>query len=217
MQFNAICFDLDGTLVDSLADLANCTNKILIQHGFPEHPEAAYRYFVGDGSKMLMTRALPEEVRNESFIEECRQDFEAIYRECWDEKTVPYEHIPELLNALERLKIKLTVLSNKPHEFTLLAVNKLLPSWYFDIILGQREGVPCKPDPTGMLEICQKLKIPSGSFIYLGDTATDMKTSVAAGCFSVGVLWGFRSEEELRDNGANAIVNDPLDVLDLLV
>ena len=217
MQFKAICFDLDGTLLDSLADLANCTNKILLKRGFPEHPETAFRYFVGDGAKMLMTRVIPEEVRNESLIEECRQDFEATYREYWDEQTVPYEKIPELLNALQRRKLKLTVLSNKPHEFTLLAVNKLLPSWYFEMILGQREGVPRKPDPAGMLEICEKMKIPPGSFIYLGDTATDMKTSVAAGCFSVGVLWGFRSEEELRDNGADAIVKDPLDVLDLLV
>ena len=217
MQFKAICFDLDGTLLDSLADLASCTNKILLNRGFPEHPEAAYRYFVGEGAKMLMTRVLPEEVRNKSLIEECRQDFEATYRECWDEQTVPYENIPELLNALQRRKLKLTVLSNKPHEFTLLAVNKLLPSWYFDMILGQRDGVPRKPDPAGMLEICEKLKIPPGSFIYLGDTATDMKTSVAAGCFSVGVLWGFRSEEELRDNGANAIVKDPLDLLEMLV
>jgi phosphoglycolate phosphatase len=217
MQFKAVCFDLDGTLLDSLADLANCTNKILLKRGFPEHPEDAYRYFVGDGAKMLMTRVLPEEIRNESLIEECRQDFETAYRECWDEQTVPYENIPELLNALYRRKLKLTVLSNKPHEFTLLAVNNLLPSWDFEMILGQREGVPRKPDPAGMLEICEKLKIPSSSFMYLGDTATDMKTSVAAGCFSVGVLWGFRSEEELRDNGAKAIVKDPLDVLDLLV
>jgi phosphoglycolate phosphatase len=216
MQFKAICFDLDGTLLDSLADLASCTNKILLNRGFPEHPEAAYRYFVGEGAKMLMTRVLPEEVRSKSLIEECQQDFEATYRECWDKQTVPYENIPELLNALQRRKLKLTVLSNKPHEFTLLAVNKLLPSWYFEMILGQREGVPRKPDPAGMLEICEKMKIPPGSFIYLGDTATDMKTSVAAGCFSVGVLWGFRSEEELRDNGANAIVKDPLDVLELL-
>jgi len=217
MQFKAVCFDLDGTLLDSLADLANCTNKILLKRGFPEHPEDAYRYFVGDGAKMLMTRVLPEEIRNESLIEECRQDFETAYRECWDEQTVPYENIPELLNALYRRKLKLTVLSNKPHEFTLLAVNNLLPSWDFEMILGQREGVPRKPDPAGMLEICEKLKIPSSSFMYLGDTATDMKTSVAAGCFSVGVLWGFRSEEELRDNGAKAIVKDPLDVLELLV
>jgi phosphoglycolate phosphatase len=217
MHFKAACFDLDGTLLDSLADLANCTNKILLKRGYPQHPEEAYRYFVGEGAKMLMTRVLPEEVRTESLIEECRQDFETTYRECWDEQTVPYKNIPELLDTLYRRKLKLTVLSNKPHEFTLLAVNKLLPSWNFEMILGQREGVPPKPDPTAMLEICEKLEIPTGSFIYLGDTATDMQTSVAAGCFSVGVLWGFRSEEELRDNGAKAIVKDPLDVLDLLV
>ena len=217
MHFKAVCFDLDGTLLDSLADLANCTNKILLKRGFPQHPEEAYRYFVGEGAKVLMTRVLPEEVRNETLIEECRQDFETTYLECWDEQTVPYKNIPELLNGLSRRKLKLTVLSNKPHEFTLLSVNKLLPSWSFEMILGQREGVPRKPDPAGMLEICEKLEIPSDSFMYLGDTATDMKTSVAAGCFTVGVLWGFRSEEELRDNGANTIVKDPLDVLDLLL
>ena len=216
MQFEAVCFDLDGTLLDSLADLANCTNKILLKRGFPEHPQEAYRYFVGDGVKMLMTRVLPKEVRNEILIEECRQDFEKNYRDCWDEQTVPYENVPELLDELSRRKFKLTVLSNKPHEFTLIAVNKLLPSWDFKMILGQRDEVPRKPDPEGMLEICEKLKIPSSSFIYLGDTATDMQTSSAAGCFSVGVLWGFRNEEELRDNGAKAIVKDPLDVLDLL-
>ena len=166
---------------------------------------------------MLMTRVLPEEVRNENLIEECRQDFETTYLECWDEQTLPYKNIPELLNVLSRRKLKLTVLSNKPHEFALLSVNKLLPSWSFEMILGQREGFPRKPDPAGMLEICEKLEIAAGSFMYLGDTATDMETSVAAGCFTVGVLWGFRSEEELRDNGANAIVKDPLDVLDLLV
>ena len=118
MQFEAVCFDLDGTLLDSLADLANCTNKILLKRGFPEHPQQAYRYFVGDGVKMLMTRVLPKEVRNEILIEECGQDFEKNYRDCWDEQTVPYENVPELLDELSRRKFKLTVLSNKPHEFT---------------------------------------------------------------------------------------------------
>lgn len=216
MQFQAVCFDLDGTLLDSLADLASCTNKILVKHGFPEHPMDAFRFFVGDGAKMLMTRALPKEVRHESFIEECRQDFEAAYRDCWNEQTLPYEDIPELLNALKNLQLKLTVLSNKPEEFTLLAVNQLLTDWKFDLVLGQCKGIPCKPDPAGMLNICHQLRIPPDAFLYLGDTATDMKTAVASGCFPVGVLWGFRTEEELRDNGARAIVKKPLDVLDLL-
>ena len=217
MRFKAVCFDLDGTLLDSLTDLADCSNSLLLKRGFPEHPVDAYRYFVGDGAKMLMTRVLPEEVRNESIIEECRQDFETAYRKCWDQQTLPYKDIPELLDALNDRQLKLTVLSNKPNEFTLLMVEKLLADWKFEMVLGQRQGVPRKPDPAGMLEICQKLEIPADKFLYLGDTATDMKTAVAAGCFPVGVLWGFRTEEELRDNGASAIVKTPLDVLDLLI
>lgn len=217
MQFKAVCFDLDGTLLDSLADLADCTNKILLKRGFPEHPVDAFRYFVGDGAKMLMTRVLPEEVRNESLIEDCRQDFETSYRECWNEQTIPYKDIPELLDALIGRQLKLTVLSNKPNEFTLLMVENLLAQWNFEVVLGQREGIPRKPDPAGMLEICQQLEIPAEAFLYLGDTATDMKTAVSAGCFPVGVLWGFRTEEELRDNGARAIVKEPLDVLELLI
>ena len=217
MRFKAVCFDLDGTLLDSLTDLADCSNSLLLKRGFPEHPVDAYRYFVGDGAKMLMTRVLPEEVRNESIIEECRQDFETAYRKCWDQQTLPYKDIPELLDALNDRQLKLTVLSNKPNEFTILMVEKLLADWKFEMVLGQRQGVPRKPDPAGMLEICQKLGIPADKFLYLGDTATDMKTAVAAGCFPVGVLWGFRTEEELRDNGASAIVKTPLDVLDLLI
>lgn len=217
MRFKAVCFDLDGTLLDSLTDLADCSNSLLLKRGFPEHPVDAYRYFVGDGAKMLMTRVLPEEVRNESIIEECRQDFETAYRKCWDQQTLPYKDIPELLDALNDRQLKLTVLSNKPNEFTILMVEKLLADWKFEMVLGQRQGVPRKPDPAGMLEICQKLEIPADKFLYLGDTATDMKTAVAAGCFPVGVLWGFRTEEELRDNGASAIVKTPLDVLDLLI
>ena len=217
MQFKAVCFDLDGTLLDSLADLADCTNKILLKRGFPEHPVDAFRYFVGDGAKMLMTRVLPEEVRNESLIEDCRQDFETSYRECWNEQTIPYKDIPELLDALIGRQLKLTVLSNKPNEFTLLMVENLLAQWNFEVVLGQREGIPRKPDPAGMLEICLQLEIPAEAFLYLGDTATDMKTAVSAGCFPVGVLWGFRTEEELRDNGARAIVKEPLDVLDFLI
>ena len=138
------------------------------------------------------------------------------YRECWNRHTVPYQGIPELLNALTKRKLKLAVLSNKPQEFNVLTVDHLLQNWNFDLILGQRDGVPKKPDPAGMLEICQQLRVLSEEFLYLGDTATDMKTAVAAGCYPVGVLWGFRSEKELKDNGALAIIKKPLDALDLL-
>ena len=216
MRFKAVFFDLDGTLLDTFDDLAYCTNKFLSDRGYPIHHVYASRYFVGDGAKMLVTRVLPEEARNETLIEECRKDFETLYRECWNRHTVPYQDIPELLNALTKRKLKLAVLSNKPQEFTVLTVGRLLQNGNFDIILGQREGVPKKPDPAGMLEICQHLRVSSEDFLYLGDTATDMKTAVAAGCYPVGVLWGFRTEKELKDNGAQAIINTPLDALALL-
>ena len=216
MRFKAVCFDLDGTLLDTLDDLAYCTNKILSERGYPIHHVDAFRYFVGDGAKMLMTRALPQEARNETLIEECRKDFEIIYHECWNRQTVPYQGIPELLNAITKRKLIMEVLSNKPQEFTVLTVDHLLQNWNFDMILGQREGGPIKPNPAGMLEICQQLKIPPDHILYLGDTATDMKTAVAAGCYPVGVLWGFRTEQELKDNGAQAIIKKPLDALDLL-
>ena len=216
MKFDAVCFDLDGTLLDTLDDIAYCTNKILSERGYPLYDVDAFRNFVGDGTEMLMTRVLPAEDRNETLIEECRKDFETIYRNCWKRQTLPYKDIPELLDALTKLELKLTVLSNKPQEFTVLTVDDLLQDWTFDVILGQRDGVPKKPDPTAMVEICEQLTIPSEEFLYLGDTATDMKTAVAAGCYPVGVSWGFRTEKELRDNGAQAIIKKPLDALDLL-
>ncbi|MBG56058.1 MAG: HAD family hydrolase [Deltaproteobacteria bacterium] len=216
MRFKAVCFDLDGTLLDTLDDLAYCTNKVLSERGFPIHPVDEFRHFVGDGVKMLMIRALPEEARDETLIGECRKDFETIYRECWNRQTVPYHGISELLDSLTKLELKLAVLSNKPHEFTVLTVKHLLQSWNFDVILGQREKIPKKPDPAGVLEICQKLGLTSEKIIYLGDTATDMKTAFSSGCYPVGVLWGFRNEKELKDNGALQVIKNPLDLLDLL-
>tara|TARA_B100000945_G_scaffold256735_1_gene214185 strand:+ start:506 stop:1159 length:654 start_codon:yes stop_codon:yes gene_type:complete len=216
MRFKAVCFDLDGTLLDTLDDIAYCANKILSKRGYPIHRVDEFRYFVGDGSKMLMARALPSEHRNEALIEECRKDFENLYRECWKRQTLPYKFIPELLNSLSKLDLKLAILSNKPQEFTLLTVDHLLQDWDFEAVLGQREGVPKKPDPTGMLEISQQLRISSDDFLYLGDTATDMKTAIGAGCYPVGVLWGFRTEKELKDSGAQAIIKNPLDVLSLI-
>ena len=216
MRFKAVCFDLDGTLLDTLDDLAYCTNKVLSERGFPIHPVDEFRHFVGDGVKMLMIRALPEEARDETLIGECRKDFETIYRECWNRQTVPYHGISELLDSLTKLELKLAVLSNKPHEFTVLTVNHLLQSWNFDVILGQRKKIPKKPDPAGVLEICQKLGLTSEKIIYLGDTATDMKTAFSSGCYPVGVLWGFRNEKELKDNGALQVIKNPLDLLDLL-
>jgi len=216
MQFKAVCFDLDGTLLDSLKDLAICINEILLNRGLPTHSLDKYRYFVGDGLRNLITRSLPQDARNKSFIQECQKDFEQIYREGWHKNSRLYENIPELLNELSNLKIRLTILSNKPHEFTLLAVDRFLSNWKFDFILGQRKDILKKPNPEGFFKIKNKLQLPSKTFVFLGDTGTDMKTASAAGCHSVGVLWGFRSENELKKNGACDIINKPLELLDII-
>ena len=216
MQFKAVCFDLDGTLLDSLNDLAECTNKILKNHGFPIHDLDKFRYFVGDGVRSLIIRALPEKVRKKKLVDECVNDFEEIYRKNCFANTLPYKDIHELLIELKKINIKLTILSNKPHEFTLLTVRKFFKNPKFDVVLGYQEEIKKKPDPAGVFEISEVLQLHPKRFIFLGDTGTDMKTAVSAGCYPVGVLWGFRTEKELRDNGARAIIKKPLEVLEIL-
>ena len=121
-----------------------------------------------------------------------------------------------MLNALTARGLKMTILSNKPHELTKQCATELLSNWKFDEVIGQRNGTPPKPDPTGALEVAKRLNIPPGDFLYIGDSGVDMKTAVASGMFPVGVLWGFRSMGELKDNGSLALVDRPSEILSLL-
>ena len=171
---------------------------------------------MGDGLRNLITRSLPINYRNKILVEECQKEFEQKYQVNWDKNTRPYEDIPELLDALTNLNIRLTILSNKPHEITLLAVDRFLPNWEFEVVLGQHEDIIKKPHPEGFFKIKNELQLPSKTFVFLGDTGIDMKTATAAGCYPVGVLWGFRSENELKDNGARKIINNPLELLDII-
>ncbi|MGQ3683888.1 MAG: HAD family hydrolase [Candidatus Loosdrechtia sp.] len=214
--FRAIIFDLDGTLLDTLDDLANAVNQVLKKCGFPVHPTDAYRYFAGDGITMLIHRALPENRRKEDIIHTCVQLFRKEYHENWDRKTKPYNGIADMLNMLTAYKVKMAILSNKPDDFTKRCVARFLPDWTFDMISGQNTMFPLKPHPAGALEIARGLNIPPSYFIYVGDTATDMKTALAAGMFPVGVLWGFRTKKELLENGARAIIKKPQDILNIL-
>ncbi len=120
------------------------------------------------------------------------------------------------MDALVTHGLKLAILSNKPHEFTKLCVSGLLPNWTFDVVRGHQEPIPRKPDPEGALKIAEELKIPPSGFLYLGDTAIDMKTAIAAGMFPVGVLWGFRPAEELQQSGAQVLLKRPMDIMNLL-
>jgi phosphoglycolate phosphatase len=216
MNYKAVLFDLDGTLLDTIEDLADSMNAALNGLGFPGHSADACKQFVGDGVEMFAFRALPETHRDDATVARCAADMREAYRECWRLKTRPYEGITELLDGLTRLNLKMAVLSNKPDDFTKAMVAELLAKWRFDPVLGVRPSVPKKPEPTAAIEIATKLELLPERFLYLGDTGTDMKTATAAGMFPVGALWGFRTAEELRSSGAEVLVDHPREVLDLL-
>lgn len=214
--FKAVMFDLDGTLLDTLDDIADSANKILTRHGYPTHSNDDYRYFVGDGVRMLVRRVLPESARSDQLMEKMHREFREEYGRNWKAKTKPYDGVPEMLDGLAARRLKFAVLSNKPDDFTKQCVKELLPMWRFDIVLGHHDRLPPKPDPTGALQIADQLGIAPEKFLYLGDTATDMKTAVRAGMFPVGVLWGFRPLSELKAGGARAIIEKPQDVFTLI-
>ena len=216
MKYKAVLFDLDGTLLDTLEDLADSMNAVLSGFGFPRRPVAAYRYFVGDGMRMLALRALPESHRDGGTLDEAIERMRAQYARRWDNKTRPYPGIDELLDALAERGVAAAVLSNKPDEFTKLCVSKLLPDWRFEAAQGVSERCPPKPDPAGAMAVSERMGVPPGQFLYLGDTNTDMRTANAAGMFPVGAAWGFRTPDELRESGAAAVIDHPMDLLELL-
>ena len=211
-----IVFDLDGTLINSLEDLADSANHVLIQHGFPTHPVDAYRYFVGDGVRKLIERILPENVRNDSQIEQCRQEFVAYYRIHMEDKTSVYPGMTELLKALKDKGLKIAVATNKVHVAVAPLMAKYFPTICFDSMIGQREGVPVKPNPQIMFDILKETGCEPSEALHVGDTATDMQLAHNAGVAPVGVLWGYRPLEELQTAGAQYIIKQPLDLLKII-
>jgi len=216
MGYRAVIFDLDGTLLDSVDDLADSTNITLRQLGFPEHDREAYKYFVGEGLENLARQALPEDHRDVDTLAKCAALLRDEYGRRWADKTRPYEGVPELLDTLASQGIKMAILSNKPDEFTKVVVAKLLPKWRFENVAGSKPSVPKKPDPTVSLQIAETAGIPPSEFIYLGDTHTDMETANAAHMYAVGALWGFRTADELIKSGAKVLIKRPMDLLELL-
>ncbi len=212
MGYKGVIFDLDGTLLDTLEDLAGSVNRVLQDKGLPTHPTEAYRYFVGSGAAKVVSRALPPDKRTE-LAADCLEAFLEEYSRNWNIKTRPYSGVSELLDALTAKHMEMAVLTNKPQHFAELCIQEFLSSWKFTVILGQRDGFPLKPDPAGSREIARRLDIPPKEFLYLGDSGTDMKTAVSANMFPVGALWGFRSEKELRESGAAEVISRPTDLL----
>lgn len=216
-SFKAVLFDLDGTLFSSLTDLGEAMNTVLADQGFPAHPIDAYRYFVGDGMKKLVTRALPSKAaKDPDIVEACLIQMQFEYGQRWDCYSELYPGIPELLGRLEDRKMPLCILSNKPAELTEAIYRRFLAEWPFALVRGATAQLPLKPDPTAALAIAAELKIDPRAFLYLGDTAVDMVTANSAGMYAIGCLWGFREAAELRGSGARILLNHPTELLDFL-
>ena len=214
MKYDAIMFDLDGTLADTLRDIAATANFALSSMGKPTYEVARYRYLAGQGLESLMTEALGP--ADAALVPRGMELFKQYYAEHSMDFTKPYDGMAEALDAVMKLPLKTAVLSNKPHHATLALMEKAFSKWRWDMIVGHREGYPLKPDPTSAIEVAEKLSVKPSRWIYVGDTKVDMATAVGAGMFAVGVTWGFRDEPELRESGAAAIIHHPSELLKLL-
>lgn len=213
MKFKAAIFDLDGTLLNTIDDLADSMNSVLEKLGCGIHSTAAYKYFVGDGMDILARRVLPADRRDDKNIKKCVEMMMEEYGLRWADKTRPYAGISGMLSDLSLLGVKLSVFSNKPDGFTKIIVKKFFPEIKFEQVLGASERFAKKPDPSGAIDIVQKLRLSPEEILYAGDTATDMRTASGAGLYAVGVLWGFREKDELLKAGASVIIERPEELI----
>ena len=216
MKFNAVFFDLDGTLANSLADLANSVNYVLSSKGFPTHNTECYKLFAGDGILKMIERAVPTQYSQTPVVSELKDMFMEYYAKHYADNTVAYEGLNGLIEALKKNGIKIAVVTNKAQEMAEKVVNKLFGD-SFDYILGLREGIPAKPDPTGIFMAMKELNVKPEECAFVGDTGMDVAGGVNAGAYPIGVLWGFREKEELIKFGAKAFAANAEELLSLLV
>ena len=212
-----VIFDLDGTLLNTIEDLGNAANYALSQNGYPTHSLASYPFFVGNGVRNLIRKALPDDARTDSIIDSLLKDFKEYYNEHNTDCTKPYDGIVELLKKLQDNGVKMAVASNKYQQ----ATEKIIASYFGDIdfvaVYGQRDGVNVKPDPSVVFSILADAKVPKSDVLYVGDSGVDMETARRACVDSVGVTWGFRSEKELNEYHADRIVNKVSDIFDIVM
>ena len=210
-----VIFDLDGTLLDTIGDLAASCNAVLAMHSLPLHTYDEYRLMVGRGILRLVEAAIPEHLRTAEFVETVRADFVRYYLDHIDEYTRPYDGITNLLQRLTASSTALAVASNKFQAGTEKLVRRFFPDIPFAAVLGQRPPLPLKPDPHIDLEIMAAAGVRPDECMHVGDSGVDMLTARAAGIRSVGVTWGFRTREELAENGADTIIDHPSELLNL--
>ena len=201
--------------MDSLHGLARSLNHALTASGLPTHTAGSIRGFIGDGAKILIQRATPE-AADEMLRNTVEEEFKHHYELNWPSGTFAYEGIVPLLEELQRISHPLAVLSNKPHPFTQAIVSRMFPTVRFSSVLGQRTGIPHKPDPAGALEISHQLNLSPGDCTVIGDSIMDLETARNAGMRAVAVAWGFHDRERLVAAGAGAIADCPADLLEIL-
>jgi phosphoglycolate phosphatase len=215
MKFKGVIFDLDGTLVNSLEDIANAMNKVLESLNYPTHSYESYQYFIGSGLRNLVSKSLPEAHNNEIKIETCYQLMVEIYSDNCTHQTKPYNGITDLLEYLISQKMKLNVFSNKSDELTKKIVAELFPG-YFNCVVGLSSESNKKPNPFEALKISKSLGLQPEEMIFIGDSGIDMQTATNANMLAIGVIWGYRPEDELIANGAKQILNHPSDLIKIL-
>ncbi len=214
-MIKAVLFDLDGTLADSLIDLADGVNRAISSKGFPTHDVEAFKYFVGDGIPKMIERALPEGNRDADTVNEIKDIFLPYYAAHYADNTYAYHGMPELVNKLKEQGFIIAVVTNKEQHMA----NEVVKSLYgdvFDLIFGKRDGIPAKPDPTAALLAMKELGVTPDECVFIGDSGMDVATAVNSGAVPVGELWGFRKEDELLANGARYIISQPNELLHII-
>lgn len=213
-SIDAIIFDLDGTLADTIGDLADSVNAMLAAHGFPEHPLSAYKAMVGNGFAALLRRALPRQaLGDDRKFDEFLAEASSIYARESLRTTKPFPGIPELLSALQEKRVQCAVLSNKPDEMTRRMISSLFPEMRFLAVIGDKASRPKKPDPANALAIANIAGVSPSRFAFVGDSGVDMETAKSAGMLALGASWGYRSVAELEAGGAAAILEKPSGLL----
>jgi len=216
MHYEAVIFDLDGTLLDTIEDIVGSMNAVLADLGCAGHSLDEYKTFIGNGIDMLVRRSLPENMRDDRTVSAGIDSMRKEYAQRWAHTSKPFKDIPELLDRLTVQGVKLSVFSNKLDAFTKEMVNVLLGSWHFHAVLGLNPDIPVKPDPEGALKIAQIMHVEPQQCIFVGDSGIDMETAVSALMRPVGVLWGYQDRNRLIAGGATDLLSDPLDLLPIL-
>ncbi len=212
MGIKAVIFDMDGTILNTLQDIANAVNHTLKLHNHPTHELYKFKRFVGDGTDTMLKRALPDGLKTDEYVAKIKPDYVEYYDAHPIDTTAPYDGILDLLDELKQKGIKLAVVSNKIDCMVGPIAQKFFGDT-FDYVTGQKDGMPVKPDPAAVFCAMKCLGVTAEECIFVGDSGVDAKTGFNAGMFTVGVLWGFRDEAELLENGANVVISKPCELL----